>query len=180
MYTSLLNSAYQSASTCHRCTNAFALAQVVAQNRVPFDMVAERLQGTPRVETLESLEGQAQDHGSSSSGSNSSRIVNRHGHLNTILPHFSSSETGNDRRDTTIKSGSDETVSDRLDMLKCINTALQNMSAASTASKQYRIIDFIPRNWEGSNDKGYFETSCQTCVCKCKRGQTRRNNVGQR
>ena len=29
-------------STCHRCTNAFALAQVVPQNRVPFDMVAER------------------------------------------------------------------------------------------------------------------------------------------
>ena len=34
--TSLLRSAYQSTSTCHRCTNSFALAQVVPQNRVPF------------------------------------------------------------------------------------------------------------------------------------------------
>ena len=29
-------------STCHRCTNAFALAQIVPQNRVLSVMVAER------------------------------------------------------------------------------------------------------------------------------------------
>ena len=41
MCTSLPRSTFQCTSTCHRCTNAFALAQVVPQNRVPFNMVAE-------------------------------------------------------------------------------------------------------------------------------------------
>ena len=36
MYTSLLHSAYLPTSTCHSCTNAFALAQVVPRNRVAF------------------------------------------------------------------------------------------------------------------------------------------------
>ena len=47
-----------------------------------------------------------------------------------------------------------ETVSGRMDMLNSINTALQNVSAKPTDSKPYRISDFLPRNWEGSNDKG--------------------------
>ena len=33
MYTLLLHSTYQSTSTCHICTNAFALAQVVPQKQ---------------------------------------------------------------------------------------------------------------------------------------------------
>ena len=47
-------------------------------------------------------------------------------------------------------------VSGRVDILNSINTALQNVSAKSTASKPSRISDFIPRNWEGSNDKKQF------------------------
>ena len=39
----------------HSCI-AFALAQVVPQNRVTFDMVAERREATPRVELLEEPE----------------------------------------------------------------------------------------------------------------------------
>ena len=39
-----------------------------------------------------------------------------------------------------------ETVNDRMDMLNCINTALQNVSARSTASLPYAISDLIPRN----------------------------------
>ena len=104
MSTSLLHSAYQSTSTCHRCTNAFALAHVVPQNRVPFVMVAERRQARPRVETLESLRGEAQDRGRSSSCT-SSRLVNRHGHHSRFHIISAGIETGNDRRDTTIEIG---------------------------------------------------------------------------
>ena len=49
-----------------------------------------------------------------------------------------------------------ETVNGRVDMLNCINTALQNVSARSTASLPYAISDLIPRNWEGSDDTGKF------------------------
>ena len=47
-----------------------------------------------------------------------------------------------------------ETVNDRIDMLSSINTALQKVSAKPAVSKSYRISDLIPRNLEGSNDKG--------------------------
>ena len=47
-----------------------------------------------------------------------------------------------------------ETVNGRMDMLNSINTALQNVSTKTTDSKPYRISDLIPRNWEGSNEKG--------------------------
>ena len=47
-----------------------------------------------------------------------------------------------------------DTISGRMDMLNSINTALQNLSARPAESKPYRISDLIPRNWEGSNEKG--------------------------
>ena len=47
-----------------------------------------------------------------------------------------------------------ETVNGRMDMLNSINTALQSVSKKTTDSKPYRISDLIPRNWEGSNEKG--------------------------
>ena len=51
-----------------------------------------------------------------------------------------------------------ETVNGRMDMLNSINTALQNVSTKTTDFKPYRISDLIPRNWEGSNDKGEFRS----------------------
>ena len=66
-----------------------------------------------------------------------------------------------------------ETVNGRMDMLNSINTALQNVSTKTNDSKPYRISDLIPRNWEGNNEKGNSEASCQTCTCGCKHGQTR-------
>ena len=51
-----------------------------------------------------------------------------------------------------------ETVNGRMDMLNSINTALQNVSTKTTDSKPYRISDLIPRNWEGSNEKGEFRS----------------------
>ena len=51
-----------------------------------------------------------------------------------------------------------ETVNGRMDMLNSINTALQNVSKKTTDSKPYRISDLIPRNWEGSNEKGEFRS----------------------
>ena len=47
-----------------------------------------------------------------------------------------------------------ESTSGSMDMLNSINTALQNVSAKPTDSKPYRISDLLPRNWEGSNEKG--------------------------
>ena len=150
MYTSHLHSSLPSTSACHRCTNAFALAQVAPQNRIAFVMVSERRQATPRVETLESPRAQAQDRGSSSS-SNSRRIVDGHGHRSIFYSIPAAIETGNDQQ---LKVKVNETVSGRMNMLNSINAALQNMSAKPTASMPYRISDLIPRNWEGSNDKG--------------------------
>ena len=42
--------------------------------------------------------------------------------------------------------------------LNSINTALQNISARPAESKPCRISDFIPRNWDGSNEKGEFRS----------------------
>ena len=47
-----------------------------------------------------------------------------------------------------------ESISGRVDMLNSINTALQNVSEKPTDSKPCRISDLLPRNWEGSIDKG--------------------------
>ena len=49
-----------------------------------------------------------------------------------------------------------ETVDGKIDVMSSINTSLQNESATPAASKPNRITDLIPRNWEGSNDKGNF------------------------
>ena len=46
-----------------------------------------------------------------------------------------------------------ETVSGSIDRLNSITAALQNGSPKPVASKPYRIGDFIPRNWEGGNEK---------------------------
>ena len=46
-----------------------------------------------------------------------------------------------------------ETINDRIDVLSSITSALQKVSAKPIVSRPYRISDFIPGNWEGSNDK---------------------------
>ena len=51
-----------------------------------------------------------------------------------------------------------DTISGRMDMLNIINTALQNVSARPAENKPYRISDFIPRKWEGNNEKGEFRS----------------------
>ena len=51
-----------------------------------------------------------------------------------------------------------EAISGRMEMLNSIKTALQNVSARPAESKPYRISDLIPRNWEGSNEKGEFRS----------------------
>ena len=47
-----------------------------------------------------------------------------------------------------------EATSGRMDFLNSINTALQNVSRKPAASKPYQISDFLPKYWEGRNDKG--------------------------
>ena len=51
-----------------------------------------------------------------------------------------------------------EAISGRMVMLNSINTSLQNVSARPAESKPYRISDLIPRNREGSNEKGKFRS----------------------
>ena len=43
-------------------------------------------------------------------------------------------------------------------MLNSINTALQDVAAKPTDSKPHRIIDFVPGDWEGSNEKEEFRS----------------------
>ena len=70
-----------------------------------------------------------------------------------------------------------ESVSGRMDMLNSISTALQNVSAKPTDSKPYRIDDLLPRNWEGSNDKGEFRSFMSDLHLWMHRGQTREKKL---
>ena len=78
-------------------------------------------------------EAKAEDRGSSSTSS-SSRIVNRHGLHSTSSSISATVATGNEVN---------ETVSDRIDMLNSVNTAVQKVSAKPIGSKQYRISDLL-------------------------------------
>ena len=51
-----------------------------------------------------------------------------------------------------------EAISCRINMLNSSNTAIQKVSARPAESKPYQISDLIPRNWEGSNEKGEFRS----------------------
>ena len=53
-----------------------------------------------------------------------------------------------------LRAEANEAIGGRMDILNSINAALQNVSARPAESKPYRISDLIPRNWEGSNEKG--------------------------
>ena len=52
-----------------------------------------------------------------------------------------------------------EAISGRKDMLNSVNAAIQNVSARPAESKPHGISDLIPRNLEGSNEKGEFRSS---------------------
>ena len=82
MYISLLHSAYQSTSTWHRCTIAFGSGASLSD-----------AMGGKRSKVCEAKH---RNRGSSSS-SNSSRIVDRHGHHTSFLQHCNS----NFNRDVT-------------------------------------------------------------------------------
>ena len=92
----------------------------------------------------------------------SSRIVNRHGHHSRFRNVPASIETRNGRCDSQLRVEVNESISGRMDMLNSINTALQNVSGKPNDSTPYRISDFLPRNWEGSNEKVEFR-SFMTC-----------------
>ena len=51
-----------------------------------------------------------------------------------------------------------EATSGRMDMMNSIITALQKVSAKPAECKPYMISDLIPRNWEGSNEKGEYRS----------------------
>ena len=53
-----------------------------------------------------------------------------------------------------LRAEANKATSGRMDMLNNINTALQNVSARPAESKPYRVSDLIPRNADGSNEKG--------------------------
>ena len=99
---------------------------------------------------LESLRGQVQDLRSSSSSS--SRFVNRHGDhsRSSCIPQLRQAMADVTQQ---LRTEMNETIIDRIDVLSSITSALQNVSLNPIGSKPYRISDFIPTNWEGSNDK---------------------------
>ena len=48
-------------------------------------------------------------------------------------------------------------INGRLDAISSISSAMQRISAGlAEAAKPYRISDLIPKNWDGSHDKGQF------------------------
>ena len=51
-----------------------------------------------------------------------------------------------------------EATSGRMDMMNSIITALQKVSAKPAECKPYMISDVIPRNWEGSIEKGEYRS----------------------
>ena len=51
-----------------------------------------------------------------------------------------------------------ERINGRMDILSSISAAIKDVSAKTSDSKPYRISDLIPRNWEGSNEKGEFRS----------------------
>ena len=158
----VMRSAHVSTSTCHKCTNSFALAQVVPQNRVSF-----------RVDTLESLRDQAQDRGSSSSHS-SNRIVNRHGHHSRFHSMSAAVETRNDRRDTTIESGSErhnQWQTGHVEQHR--HSAPECVSEANCFQGHTEAVTTFQQTGKAATTKDNFETSCRTGTCVCKRGQTK-------
>ena len=95
---SLLHSTYQSTSTCHRCTNTFALAQGCHEPELHLTWwrsVVKRHHGWNTREP-------AKDCRSSISSSSSSKIVSRHGHHSRYGHIPTAIETRNDRCDTTV------------------------------------------------------------------------------
>ena len=112
----------------------------------------------PRVETLEKLRGQAQHCGSCSSCGSSSRTVGRQVTPADIATF--QQQLRQEMADVTqqLRAEGNELISGRMDIMNSFNTALQNVSAKSTDSEPYRVSGFIPRNWEGSNEKGKFRS----------------------
>ena len=48
-------------------------------------------------------------------------------------------------------------INGRLDAISSISSAMQRLSAGPAETvKPYRIRDLIPKNWDGSHDKGQF------------------------
>ena len=112
-------------------------------------MVAERRGATPRVGTLEQLRGQA-----AATAEHRSDMVTP-----ADFATFQQ-QLRQEVADVTqqLRAEVNEAISGRMDMLNSINAALQNVSARPAQSKPYRISDLIPRNWEGSNEKGEFRS----------------------
>ena len=95
---------------------------------------------------------------STAAAAEAAATASRHGHTSRLRNVSAAVETGSGRRDTAAEAEVNEAISGRMDMLNSINTALQNVSARPAESKPYRISDLIPRNWEGSNEKGEFRS----------------------
>ena len=124
-------------STCHRRTKAFALAQVVPQNTVPFNMLAEYIKAPSLVEPIEGS-------GTSVAAAAASAGANREQPRSPQQTWLPSVEIRSGRNTQQARKELNETVSGRIDMLKSINTAVQSVTQRPAPAKPYRISDLIP------------------------------------
>ena len=124
--------------------------------------ILERRSATSRVDTLESLRKSAAAAAAPAAAELLTQMVTT---ADTVT--FEQQL----RQEITQQLGAEmsETAHGRIDMLSSINTALQNVSAKPAASKPFRTIDVIPRNWEGRNVKGTFR-HFMSRTCECNRG----------
>ena len=66
-----------------------------------------------------------------------------------------------------------EVVNGRVDMLSSINTALQKVSAKNHFQAIVESATSFQETGKAAMTKDNFDTSCRTCTCGCKRGQTK-------
>ena len=140
MYTSLLQSTYQSTSTCHRCTNAFALAQDC--HKTELHLTWKR--GALRVSKFR--------------GSSSSKVctgmvtttgsVTLWQQLRLEVVHIIQQ----------VRTELHETVSGMIDMLNSTNTALRNVTVKPAPEKPYRIRDLIQGKWRAAMERASSDT----------------------
>ena len=141
-------------------SNAFALAQVVPQNRVAFDMVTERRLATPRLETLESLQGQAQDRGRIGATSGNAGATPRPGtavaaataeqRADTVTPADFATFQQQLRQEVAdvvqqLRAEVNEATSGRMDMLNSTPERISKTSGVQTISDQRRHSEKLGR-----------------------------------
>ena len=157
MYISLLHNAYQSASTCHRCTSAFGSGASISDAMGGNSKVCEAKHRTAAAAAAPTPAELRTDM--------------------VATPDFTALQQ-QFRQDMTdviqqLRVEVNETVTGRKDMLNSTNTALQKISAKQRRPSHTESVTFFQETSKAATTEDNFDSSCRTCTCGCKRGQTK-------